>query len=120
MDIPTYLGYAEGYEPEQWLDFVVPVYKKNIESVLALSEKYGYITSLRINKYDEHANIYAPFYMGRISDYDKQLIKMAKREVRRDNMPQSEYDMLTHLIKNREKRIVSVGIQYNDYGLLRR
>ncbi|WP_026993003.1 polysaccharide deacetylase family protein [Flavobacterium subsaxonicum] len=119
MDIPAYLGYAKDYTPTTWLEFVVPVYKKNLENLIALIEKYGYLTTERITKYDNQAGIFAPYYISRNKDYDDVLKKLIKREYKEGNIPQNEYKDVMLVLKRGTIINLSDFKQSTDFGIIR-
>ena len=118
-DIPSYLGYAKGYTPTTWLEFVLPVYKKNLKNLIALTEKYGYITTQRFAKYDNEAFIFAPYYISRTKEYDPALKKLLKREYKEGNIPEQEYRAVEMVMKRGVVINLSDFKESNEFGIIR-
>lgn len=94
IDVKEYLtSDSKEYVPTDWKGFLNAVYDKNIQSLVELTAKYGYLSTERIKKkstdYKMGSNV---IFAVRTNKYDKQFKKMLKQEYKLGNISLKEYE----------------------------
>jgi len=106
IDINQYLGYLNSTEPANTREFCNNVYSKNIETIIKITNKYGYPSRARMISGGYTKQNYASmYYITRSNDYDKQLKLIFKDEHKVGNIPDQEYYHFKFIIKR--KRIMT-------------
>lgn len=99
INIPEYLGYKSGYTPPTWQYFVTPVYEKNALQLISLIETYGYPTHKRVYG-DGDASSCVVVVDRAPQKYKDILWPLLKREKRRGNMTEIDFEFCKFFIKS--------------------
>lgn len=94
IDVKEYLtSDSKEYVPTDWKGFLNAVYDKNMQSLVELTTKYGYLSADRIKKkstdYKMGSNV---IFAVRTNKYDKQFKKILKQEYKLGNISLKEYE----------------------------
>lgn len=94
IDVKEYLTLdSKEYVPTDWKNFLSTVYAKNMQSLVELTAKYGYLSADRIKKYSGDDKIAGNvIFAVRSNKYDKQFKKMLKQEYKLGNISLKEYE----------------------------
>lgn len=90
--VSDYLGYEGSKGPVTAKEFNDRVARKNVYAVIALTQKYGYITSKRLRmkgKITKHTSLTT--YLWRDNAYLSQFAKLFEEEYRLGNLTEPEY-----------------------------
>lgn len=99
INIPEYLGYKNGYVPPTWQYFITPVYEKNALQLISLIETYGYPTNKRI--YGSANATTCTVIVDRAPQKYKDILwPLLKREKRRGNMTEIDFEFCKFFIKS--------------------
>lgn len=95
IDVKEYLtSDSKEYVPRDWKGFLNTVYDKNMQSLVELTAKYGYLSADRLKKYRADDKIMGGnvIFAVRTNKYDKQFKKMLKQEYKLGNISLKEYE----------------------------
>lgn len=99
INIPVYLGYKNGYVPPTWQYFLTPVFEKNALQLINLIETYGYPTNKRI--YGSANATTCMVIVDRAPQKYKDILwPLLKREKRRGNMTDIDFEFCKFFIKS--------------------
>ncbi len=96
----NYLGYKGIQGPMTWEEFKRILYRKNILSIIEMTQKYGYLGVKTIQAKDINL-ISNVIHVWRDEKYDKQLKKLFKSEYKLGNIDKKEYNQLKFVFKRK-------------------
>jgi hypothetical protein len=96
-----YLGYKSTTGPGTFKDFRSRVYSRNIDNVLELTLKYGYISRERLKRPLGEKFTSLMTYVSKDDANDKKLKKLFAQEYNLANMPEAEYEFFKYIVQRK-------------------
>jgi hypothetical protein len=111
--IPQFLGYTGNEAPMKWKQFVDRVAVKNLDALIAITKKYGYLSGKRLKDYNMPYHFSSLTFVLREDGRDKELKKLFKQEVKAGNMSDEEYQFFIFILK-RKNEITPTDVKWLD------
>lgn len=103
IDLAKFIGFDfKEFKPVKVMDFCRAVYDKNLAEFIVLTEKYGYLSNERLNRMKEGKSSALVVFVIHNSDYDKEVKKLIKQELKKGNISRKEYDMFKFFLERRK------------------
>lgn len=103
VTVSEYLEYKEHETPLEWREFATRVFFKNMETLLVLTQKYGYLSPARLKPHIPNLNFSTVTHLAQESAYDKPFRALVKSEYKVGNIPEKEYQLLLFMLKRKKE-----------------
>ena len=101
-NVSGYLGY-EGYSaPMTWQQFRDRAAAKNLDALVSLTQKYGYISTRRLKGLGLPVKFAAINFVARGDSHDKVLKKLFREEYKIGAIEQTEYNLFLFMIERKK------------------